>query len=245
MKRKIFFERRIKEPKEMEITELETFEDVSIRSYHQWMIPLVDDALEKACLTEGKILDIGCGPGLLLKEFASRSRNLMAYGIDISPSAVKMAINNCKSLKGVYFSLANVYRLPFNDDTFDLVVCKDSLHHFNTLNLALLEMLRVVKENGLVYLQDIRRDLPQYLLQRTIPTDTLFKKLQFYSARAAYTKEEIRDTLGMLPIEHFTVKTRKLTKKVHNHYNGQMDARKLRESFQSRYIAVIKKQRGH
>jgi len=156
-----------------------------------------------------------------------------------------MAINNCKSLKGAYFSLANVYRLPFNDDTFDLVVCKDSLHHFNTLNLALLEMLRVVKEKGLVYLQDIRRDLPQYLLQRTIPTDTLFKKLQFYSARAAYTKEEIRDTLGMLPIEHFTVKTRKLTKKVHNHYNGQMDARKLRESFQSRYIAVIKKQRGH
>jgi len=89
MKRKMFFERRIKEPKEMEITELETFEDVSIRSYHQWMIPLVDDALEKACLTEGKILDIGCGPGLLLKEFASRSRNLMAYGIDISPSAIK------------------------------------------------------------------------------------------------------------------------------------------------------------
>ena len=225
----------------MDIAELETFEDVSIMSYHQWMIPLVDNALEKARLTEGKILDVGCGPGLLVKEFASRSRNLAVYGIDISPCAIEMAINNCKSLDGAYFSIAEVYRLPFNDNTFDMVICKDTLHHFNRLNRSLLEMLRVVKKNGLVYLQDIRRDLPQYLLQRTVPTDTLFKKLQFYSARAAYTKEEIRDTLRKLQVKQFTVKTRRLTNKTHNHYKDSIDPQKLRESFQSRYVAVIKK----
>ena len=163
-------------------------------------------------------------------------------GIDISLYAIRRAKENCKGLKNVVLKKAAASRLPFDDKVFDLVICKDSLHHFNNLERVLREMYRVVKRDGTVYLQDLRRDLPWRLLKMAIPPKNLFQKLQYYSARAAYTKKELTEIINKLGLKHYVVKTRKITRRVRNNYNKSgINFDQLRASFQSRYIAIIKK----
>ena len=240
-KKRIVFPRRIPEPKIMEKIELDTFEKLSLQNYKRWFIPLADNALAEADLTKGQILDVGCGPGLLTKELAQRSKKFQVVGIDIAPYAIRLARKNCKGLTNVTFRLGNVYNLPFLDHSFDLVVCKDSLHHFNNVGRAVKEMYRVTKNGGLLYLQDLRRDLPQYLLQRSIPPNTILKKLQFYSARASYTKKELKKIFKDLGFEGYEVRTRKLTNITRQRYRKKgIDIQQLKESFQARYIATLK-----
>jgi len=235
------FPKRVPEPKEMGREEMKVFEKMSSENYQRWMIPFVDDALSKLKADASKILDVGCGPGFLVKEIASRGKCFDVYGADLSSHAIRMAKNNCKDFNNTHFKKASAYKLSFPDNSFDMVVCKDSLHHFDDLPKALGEMLRVTKDSGTLYIQDLKRDLPQYLLKRAIPPDTIFKKLQFYSARAAYTKEEIKNILKKLKVGSFSVKTRSLTEKLLRKYSD-INPKQLREGFQCRYALTIKKQ---
>ncbi len=238
----MFFPHRMPEPKIMEQVELDAFGEASAVNYKRWLIPLVDEALEKANLQKGKVLDIGCGPGLLTKEVASRSQEFHVSCVDISPYAIELAKKNCKNLRNISFKIGSVDNLPFADNGFDLVLCKDSFHEFPHPKQALKEILRVVKPNGLLYLQDLRRDLPMYLLSRSIPPDTVFKKLQYYSTRASYTKDEVRNMCEGLKFKHVSIRTRKLTKFLRRRYEVQgINIEELRASFQARYVLMVKK----
>lgn len=238
----MYFKKRIPEPKEMGEIEMSVFEKESKKSYKRWIVPLVDDALTVLPKTSLRILDVGCGPGLLTKEFASRSKKFKVVGIDLSTSALEMAKKNCIRLKNVSFRYANVSKMPFNSQSFDLVVCKDSIHHFSNVKKAIKEMHRVLNKGGILYMQDLRRDVPWYLLKTSIPLKTTFQKLQYYSVRAAYTKEEIKKILSELSLRYSKVKSRKITNKIAQKYRRlgiNMD--QLRAGFQARYIVSIKK----
>jgi ubiquinone/menaquinone biosynthesis C-methylase UbiE len=239
---KLYFPQRVAEPKKMTKLELELFEKKSKENYKHWLISFVDDALEKSELKKGKILDIGCGSGLLVKEFAYRSKKFYVMGIDTSLHALRLAKKNCQKLKNSFFKKTSVYHLPFSNYTFDLVTCKDTLHHFNDLKSAIKEMYRVTKKGGMIYLQDLRRNMPWYLLKMVIPPQNNFQKLQYYSARAAYTKKELISVFNVLNIKNYIITTRQLRKKLRKRYKALGgDLEKIKEAFQARYVAVIKK----
>ena len=153
---KLFFKNRIQEPEEMNRIENNIFERVAKKKYKLWFMPLVDDLLDRAHIKSGNILDVACGPGFLTKELAGRSKNFNIVGIDLSKQAVSSAKENCKKLGNVLFKVGNVNRLPFLEGRFDVVVCRDSLHHFRCPEVALKEMRRVVKRGGLLYIQDLK-----------------------------------------------------------------------------------------
>lgn len=223
----------------MEEIEMKAFEELSLGNYKRWMVPLVDDVLQRANIKKGTIADIGCGPGLLSKELASRSRDLRVVGIDVSPVALRLARKNCKGLSNVSFKIGDVNKLPFKDRMFDIVICKDSFHHFGNPHHALCEMLRITKPNGMIYLQDLRRDLPYYLLKRAIPRETVIQKLQYYSTRASYTKNEVKKFFSKAPVRSFIVRTRQISDEVKRKYTKLgIDTNQLKESFQARYIAL-------
>lgn len=219
---------------------MRAFEKLSAKNYKRWLIPLVDDVLEHCKKTDTVILDIGCGPGLLTKEFALRSRKFSVTGIDISRVAVNMAKKNCKELPNTSFFVGNVNYMPFPPNSFDVVVCKDTLHHFNDSKRAIREMLRVVKKDGVVYIQDLRRDVPWYLLKRVVSRDNIMEKLIYYSTRAAYTKEEIKKILNSLDIKAFHISTRKVTERMKKKYERKnINIPLLRQGFVSRYALAI------
>ncbi len=87
-----------------------------------------------------KLLDVACGPGLLLK--MAIENEVMAYGIDISEVAIQLSksfVPNATTLLG------NAENLPFSDQEFDFVTCIGSLERFLDTKQSLNEMKRVAK----------------------------------------------------------------------------------------------------
>lgn len=226
----------------MERLEFDVFENLSRDNYKRWFVPFVDALFKYGLPADAKILDVACGPGLLSKYLAETRKKLVVVGVDISDYALKLAKKNCVSLKNVSLKKGSVEQLPFKDGVFDAVVCKDSFHHFNDPSLAIREMTRVLKKGGVLYLQDLKRDLPRYLFEQTCPPDTPVKKLQYYSVRASYTKEEAKNIFkraGLIA----TVRTRKTMEAMKRRYKKEykIDPRELVAGFQARYYAVARK----
>ncbi|MFB9907934.1 class I SAM-dependent methyltransferase [Allokutzneria oryzae] len=94
-------------------------------------------------------LELGCGTGFFLL-------NLMQGGVikrgsvtDLSPGMVEVAVRNAESLGlEVDGRVADAETLPYDDDTFDLVVGHAVLHHIPDIPAAMKEILRVLKPGG-------------------------------------------------------------------------------------------------
>lgn len=101
--------------------------------------------LDMMCYKEGeKILDYGCGFGRLVPFFLEKK--LDYRGIDISEAMISECKKNYKDI-AERFSVAEGERLPFDDCTFDKIVCYgvfDACYQ----EQALLEMFRVLKPEG-------------------------------------------------------------------------------------------------
>ena len=103
-----------------------------------------------------KILDIGCGKGFLLYDFLKVIPNAEIYGIDISD----YAIENCKPEIRDRLQVGNAINLPWEDNSFDLVISITTLHnlHAYNLDLALREMQRVGKEHKYLCVESYRNE---------------------------------------------------------------------------------------
>jgi SAM-dependent methyltransferase len=96
-----------------------------------------------------RALELGSGTGFFLL-------NLMLTGVarrgsltDLSPGMVDVALRNAAALKlEVDGRIADAETIPYDDDTFDLVVGHAVLHHIPDVTLALQEVLRVLKPGG-------------------------------------------------------------------------------------------------
>lgn len=109
---------------------------------------LVLQVLSRHLVPLAKVLDAGCGTGLLLKKL--KHRGYMAQGIDANPEAIKY----CR-LRRVPAQLALIDRLPFPSNTFAAVVCIDVIYHRMVKNdlLALKELWRVTQPGGMLVLR--------------------------------------------------------------------------------------------
>ncbi|MGW0452988.1 class I SAM-dependent methyltransferase [Gordonia sputi] len=96
-----------------------------------------------------RAMELGCGTGFFLL-------NLMQSGVakkgsvtDLSPGMVKVALRNAENLGlDVDGRVADAERIPYDDNTFDLVVGHAVLHHIPDVEQALSEVLRVLKPGG-------------------------------------------------------------------------------------------------
>ena len=97
-----------------------------------------------------RVLDVACGEGYgsrLLKEWGAAE----VIGLDISEEAVGTA-TRLFGCEGVHFYKHTVEQLPFEDDSFDLVVSFETVEHLDHPEQFLKEIARVVRFNGEVIL---------------------------------------------------------------------------------------------
>lgn len=108
-------------------------------------------------LQTGQVLDVGTGPGHLLTEIARRNPNLKLVGFDLSPTMLKIAK---KRIRGPAIRLipGDVRNLPFDDDTFEVVVSTISMHHWHDPARGIRECLRVTAPGGHCWIYDLRSD---------------------------------------------------------------------------------------
>lgn len=122
-------------------------------SYDERCIRYARERFEKIAGTAGwpyrKALELGCGTGFFLLNL--RQAGVLAEGhvTDISPGMVEMAQRNARGLGfEVAGRVADAESIPYGDDEFDLVVGHAVLHHIPDVELALREVLRVLRPGG-------------------------------------------------------------------------------------------------
>lgn len=91
-----------------------------------------------------RVLDVGCGEGVITAEIASRCRGRVT-GVDPNWPALEAARS-----RGISIVRGDAQALPFADGEFDLVLCHMALLWANEPGLALLEMARVAAPGGTV-----------------------------------------------------------------------------------------------
>lgn len=91
-----------------------------------------------------KVLDIGCGPGWMVRNYASNGADV--HAIDIADNAVALTNKMLEVLDlKANVQVANAEELPFEDNTFDFVSSNGVLHHAPRMQQAINEAYRVLK----------------------------------------------------------------------------------------------------
>lgn len=146
------------------------------------------------------VLDVATGGGHTALKFAPQVRRVIAT--DITPSMLQAARDfmTQQGVGNVVFELADAENLPFQDATFDLVTCRIAAHHFPDCPRFLQESTRVLKNDGLLIVQD--HVLPQDSL--TARCVEAFEKLRDPSHHQAYTQTQWVDMFqkARLRVEH-------------------------------------------
>lgn len=103
-----------------------------------------------------RILDVGCAKGFLMHDFMKVLPGTEAVGCDVSEYAVKNAMPEVKDR----ISIAGAASLPYEDNSFDLVVSINTLHNLRLpeLERAFREIERVGKEHKYVVMDSYRNE---------------------------------------------------------------------------------------
>jgi SAM-dependent methyltransferase len=103
-----------------------------------------------------RALDVGCGPGSITVGLAELVAPGEVVGIDIQPESIERARAAALEAKmsNVRFEVADCYRLPFPDGSFDVCYANSVLQHLREPVAALMEMRRVLRPGGFAGVRD-------------------------------------------------------------------------------------------
>lgn len=137
--------------------EQKRYNDPYAKRYHDWWTDQMLARVNK----KGRILDNGCGMGLLLDKVNAEQ----VVGLDISSEMLRIASRGSNQLL-----LGNSQKLPLRDESFDVAFCRSLLHHLPEPQQAVREMARVLRPGGDIVLVDtntsLLSSLPRMLAKR-------------------------------------------------------------------------------
>jgi SAM-dependent methyltransferase len=118
----------------------------------------------KVTLKGKTVLEIGSGRGGGAKHIASFFEPASYIGLDLAQNAVELA-NEIHKLSNLKFVQGSAEALPFDDNSFDVVVNVESCHAYGSVDKFLSEVKRVLRPGGYLLLVDFRGDNKMTILQ--------------------------------------------------------------------------------
>ena len=94
-----------------------------------------------------QVLELATGTGLIAKHIVRSADHIEAT--DASQEMIEQAKQGVKSTK-LYFSVQDMFHLPYADQSFDVVIVSNALHIVPEPERALAEIRRVLKEDGIL-----------------------------------------------------------------------------------------------
>jgi ubiquinone/menaquinone biosynthesis C-methylase UbiE len=132
----------------------------------------------------GRVLDVGCGFGATVLVLAERFGKAEFVGIDLSDPLLRLAWEATEEADlgpRVRFEHADVHQIPYDDDSFDVVLNANMVHLVEDPVVMLNEIERVLAPEGMAFIADLRRSWLGWI-EREI--------------RSALTVAEARELLG-------------------------------------------------
>jgi 2-polyprenyl-6-hydroxyphenyl methylase/3-demethylubiquinone-9 3-methyltransferase len=114
-----------------------------------------------------RVLDVGCGGGLLAEEFARLG--CAVTGVDPSEESLAAARTHAAGQGlAIEYQRASGEALPFADGSFDVVYCCDVLEHVTDVDQVIGETARVLAPGGTYFFDTINRTLASRLIVITL-----------------------------------------------------------------------------
>lgn len=99
------------------------------------------------------LLDCGCGSGPMLTLLHEKYPEKHYTGIDLTPKMIEVA--KAKNMKNVDLVVGDCENLPFEAESFDVVICCESFHHYPDPQSFFNSVYRVLRPNGRLILRDM------------------------------------------------------------------------------------------
>jgi ubiquinone/menaquinone biosynthesis C-methylase UbiE len=112
------------------------------------------DTMKDLIDSNARVLDFGCGPGIISEFFGNNY-----IGIDIDETRIIQARKMYETKQFLLVDESSK-KLPFYDNQFDVILCNDCLHHISdsTIQQILPEWQRVLSENGVIIIREPKKD---------------------------------------------------------------------------------------
>lgn len=119
-------------------------------------------------LSGGRILDVGCGPGMMAEPCTQRG--FIYTGLDISEKMIDECRRRYHNTASANFCVGRIQNLPFEDDFFDALLCMGALEYVRAEQQddAMAEMIRVTKPGGLLIISHLNRLSPYRLWDKHV-----------------------------------------------------------------------------
>ena len=157
--------------------------------WHPWVF---DHALRAPA--NARVLEVGCGPGELWRENLDRMPEGWRVTLsDFSPGMLEKVQQNLAALAERFaFRQLDVQAMPFDNDSFDLVIANHMLYHVPDIDRGLAEIARVLAPGGrLLAATNGRNHLRQMRELR----------VKFHQLHGTGIGPDFEDTYGMLTFE--------------------------------------------
>jgi ubiquinone/menaquinone biosynthesis C-methylase UbiE len=165
--------------------------------------------------TPKKVLDIGCGPGILTKDLLAKG--YAVYSSDLSIEMIRQAklkTAQCKNPDKVFFSVNDASNLPFATNQIDTVLCIGVMYYIEDYQSVLSEIHRVLKPGGEAIIQVNKMRWPKFY-KRLVPlyqrikskvTGKQYDKIKFHFNFFDYrqfTKDVVKEGFRLEQFEYF------------------------------------------
>lgn len=141
------------------------YSEIVAEEFNQWQqkgraesmqeehIIAVEAAIKEMPLSNGlKVLDIGCGNGYAVRLIATKIMpDGLATGVDIAENMIITATEKSKHFKNTNFRKADFLNLPFEKDSFDIVLSVESIYYAEDFSKALQNVYKILKPSGIFY----------------------------------------------------------------------------------------------
>lgn len=113
----------------------------------------------------GKLLDVGCGPGVMVE--SAISRNFEFFGVDLSKEMIHSCQKRFVHVPSAHFSVGRVEQLGLPDSFFDVVLCMGVVEYLEDDRAALKEIARILRQGGNLIVTFPNQSSPYRIWDRT------------------------------------------------------------------------------
>ncbi len=148
------------------------------------------------------LLDVGCGTGEFLKTVHSQFPKIKMAGVDLSREMLDVARQKLE--ENINLQNSSSEKLPFDNESFDVIVSCSAFHFFENPARVLREFQRVLKPKGQIVITDWCHD---YL---SCQAHDLFLRLFNRGHSRTYSSKEIREIFKEAGLENITIECYKI-----------------------------------